>query len=138
MLTLLLMGIAIASSGSEIEVGTKQGNYLAHLLGESNENDNWPMFHHDLNRTGYSVSIAPRTNRTEWIFEENSSYEWKSPVVVDGIVYTGGYFHTLPAINATTGTLLWSFDYPGSWEDLRSAPAVDGDQIFSVRRGHNM
>lgn len=31
--------------------------------------EDWPMFRHDTNHTGYSESIAPKTNNTLWIYE---------------------------------------------------------------------
>ena len=50
--------------------------------------DWWPMFHHDLNHTGYSTSTGPETNNVLWSYETGDSVS-SSPAVVDGKVYLG-------------------------------------------------
>ncbi|MFA7485892.1 MAG: PQQ-binding-like beta-propeller repeat protein, partial [Phycisphaerae bacterium] len=105
--------------------------------------DEWPMFHHNTARTGYSNSRAPNKKNILWIFETNQNVDhgdkvmtFSSPAVVGGVVYIGisyvgygapqnkGY---LFAIDAFSGDLMWKFEADGG---IRSSPAVDGDRVF--------
>jgi len=52
--------------------------------------DWWPMFRHDLSRTGYSTSTAPNTNNTLWNYTTGSAVH-SSPAVADGKVYVGSW-----------------------------------------------
>ena len=72
--------------------------------------DSWPMFHGDVAHTGYSNGSGPSTNQTLWVFKTNGEV-WSSPAVVNGIVYFGSFDQNLYAINAKTGTEIWSYPY---------------------------
>lgn len=84
---------------------------------DSNGDPNtWPMFHGDLSHTGYSTSTAPLSNQTLWEFSPSANiyYSEDSPVVAQGVVYIGsiGGLHSnssLYALNAETGTQIWSY-----------------------------
>jgi len=73
-----------------------------------NQVDEWPMFRHDLNHTGYSTSPAPDTNNTIWIYETESSFE-SSPAVVNGKVYVGSLDSNVYCLDAETGTYIWNY-----------------------------
>jgi outer membrane protein assembly factor BamB len=88
--------------------------------------DWWPMFHHDLNRTGTSTSTAPTTNSTLWTYTTGSAVE-SSPAVVGGLVYVGSFDDYVYCLNASTGALAWSYDV-GSY--VWSSPAVVGGLVY--------
>jgi len=59
----------------------------------SDDVDWWPMYHHDLNLTGYTNSTAPLTNKILWAAEEFDGYWYdpqrSSPAIVDDTIYIG-------------------------------------------------
>jgi len=83
--------------------------------------DWWPMFHHDLNHTGYSNSTAPNTNNIIWNYRTNDKVVWSSPAVVDGKVYIGSGDGNVYCLEATTGTQIWNYT-TNDW--VASSPAV--------------
>ena len=63
------------------------------------------MFHHHLNRTGYSSSTAPETNVVLW--SNTIGYaEESSPTIADGRVYISSH-NQLYCLDITTGSLIW-------------------------------
>jgi outer membrane protein assembly factor BamB len=94
--------------------------------------DWWPMFHHDLQLTGYTTSSAPDIADLQWTYQTGTPIS-SSPAVVDGIAYIGsgdwegGGPGGLYALNTETGALVWS--YPTS-QAVVSSPAVDGGKVF--------
>ncbi|MGA3192149.1 MAG: PQQ-binding-like beta-propeller repeat protein [Candidatus Bathyarchaeia archaeon] len=92
--------------------------------------DEWPMFHHDLTHTAYSTSTAPNTNQTLWsahALTTTGNYVTSSPAVAGGIVYVGSNDYHVYALNATTGTQVWSYATRGM---VRSSPAVAGGVVY--------
>ncbi len=73
----------------------------------SQTTDDWPMFRHDANHSGYSTSTAPMTNQTTWINAIGASVT--SPVITNGVVYVGSSDGVVYALNAATGTKLWNY-----------------------------
>jgi len=87
--------------------------------------ESWPMFHQNLERTGYLETSAPVTNQTLWKF--NTGGQVGSPTVVNGVVYVGSYDRKIYAFNAFTGALTWSYMTGGA---VISRPAVADGKIF--------
>ena len=87
--------------------------------------DWWPMFHHDLNHSGYSTS-APTTNHTAWSYA-TGNYVLSSPAVVGGMVYVGSDDGNVYCLNGSTGTLVWSYITGGA---VYSSPAVAGGVVY--------
>jgi outer membrane protein assembly factor BamB len=98
--------------------------------------DDWPMFHHDPQHSGYSTSTAPNTNTLLWNYTTNG-FVRSSPAVVGGRVYVGsmysghGYGGSLPSkvycLDAVTGVPQWSYtisDY------VDSSPAVVSGKVY--------
>src|SRR5659263_375076 len=83
----------------------------------------WAMFHHDLQHSGYSTSIAPNTNKTLWYYTTGSYVAYSSPAVVDGKVYIGS-LETLDGkvycLDAASGAFIWSYTTGGA---VWSSPA---------------
>ena len=91
----------------------------------------WPMFHHDLQHTGYSASPAPNTNQTLWTYATGLIIT-SSPAVADGVVYIGlltpeSYGPNIYAVNATTGAPVWNYTPPGFVE---SSPAIAQGKVY--------
>lgn len=97
----------------------------------------WPMFRHNLNRTGYTDSPAPNNNQTMWTYQTGGAV-WSSPAVVDGKVYVGsddGYVYCLNVTTTTPdGVLIWKYKTGGP---VRSSPAVvDGRVLVGSDDGY--
>jgi hypothetical protein len=88
--------------------------------------DWWPMFHHDLNHTGYSTSKAPNTNNTIWSYTTDGPVE-SSPAVADGKVYVGSLDNKTYCLNALTGEHIWTYT-TGGW--VISSPAVADGKVY--------
>ena len=82
----------------------------------------WPMFHHDLQHTGYSSSTSPSSNNKLWSYDLGSATVGEaSPVVADNRVFIGGGINgKVYALNASTGRSLWNFSTSGdqTWRTL--------------------
>ncbi len=93
--------------------------------------DEWPMFQHDLQRTGYSTSKGPVINNIKWVFHIEASCGSSvdsSPAVANGRIYIGTDT-SLPSqfycLDAETGELIWQTDIPGG-VSVSSPAVVDG------------
>jgi outer membrane protein assembly factor BamB len=82
--------------------------------------DWWPMFHHDLNHSGYSTSTVPNTNHTIWSYTTGLDV-WSSPAVAGGKVYVGSDDRSVYCLDASSGAKLWS--YPAGLS-VDSSPVV--------------
>ena len=89
----------------------------------------WPMFHRNLNHTGYSPDDAPDTNETLWNFSigTQSGSMVSSPVVVDDYVFIGSSDYNLYAINKTMGIQIWNYTTGNS---IETTPAVSEERVF--------
>jgi len=138
---LLLMHVALVSSAPLAEVGgiihagaecsmdtltvsMQQGTGVQSLDGA----DEWPMFHHDTNHTGYSTSIAPDVNTTIWTFEASSRVQ-SSPAIVDNKLYVGTGYDFF-CLNASAGTVIWN--YTTASYISTSSPAVAEGRVYVV------
>jgi outer membrane protein assembly factor BamB len=92
------------------------------------ETTSWPMFHNDLENTGYINSNAPDEDILKWSFNLGNSVS--SPVISDGKVYVGESMSKIYCLNANTGGEIWS--YASDDGIYFSAPAVyDGKLYFN-------
>ena len=93
---------------------------------KSDDVDWWPMFHHDLNNTGYSLSpYTPQTNNILWTYT-TGFYIIGSPAVVDGRVYIGSDDEFFYCLNADTGEEIWLNSIPGGTSRI-ARPCLRGD-----------
>ncbi|MCC5936413.1 MAG: PQQ-binding-like beta-propeller repeat protein [Lunatimonas sp.] len=84
--------------------------------------ENWPVYKADVWSSSYaSLDLIHRENvaklETAWIFYPDDAPESarpmnseSNPLIIDGILYTTSARSLLYAVDASTGTLLWSFD----------------------------
>jgi outer membrane protein assembly factor BamB len=113
------------------------------LVNSSNpfQSDEWPMFHHDPRRSGYSTLSAPNKNSTLWIFESSDIPPIASPVVAYGMVYLKGY-SKIYAFNASTGEVVWIYspvyiyyEYPAVAHGMVYVPTNDGILALNAYTG---
>jgi outer membrane protein assembly factor BamB len=121
LITLFLFSIFHMSTFS----GAADSHGGSGFLGPQLTIDSWPMFHHDLNHTGYSTSTAPNTNQTLWN-QTTSGAVKSSPAVAGGMVYVGSLDHQVYALDISTGAKLWNYTTGGGW----SSPAVAGGMVY--------
>jgi outer membrane protein assembly factor BamB len=91
---------------------------------QTTSTDNWSMWYHDAQRTGFSTSHGPATNATYW----SAPYVFSStsPIIVNGIIYVSTNYAVL-RYNSATGMALGGFP---SNTASQSSPAVSGNHIF--------
>jgi outer membrane protein assembly factor BamB len=120
------------------------------MAADGSGTDDWTMFRHDLQHSGYSTSTAPSTNQTQWIFTTASDV-YSSPAVADGKVYISASDGRVYCLNAATGALIWSYKtgndarspavadgrvYVGSWDDkVYCLDAVTGASLWNHTTG---
>ena len=88
--------------------------------------DWWPNFHHDLQHTGATTSVAPRTNQTKWFYTTTGKVD-SSPAVSNGVVYFGSYDFNLYAMDASKGNFGWNYS---TGAPIYSSPAVANGLVF--------
>ena len=109
-----------AVANGKVYVGSDDGNLYAF------GSDDWPMFHHDLNNTGYSTSTTPNTVSVLWSYATGGNVR-SSPTVANGRIYAGSYSTDVFCLDAVTGDELWVFPI-GSW--VWSSPAVANGKVY--------
>jgi outer membrane protein assembly factor BamB len=94
--------------------------------------DDWPMFHHDADHTGYTTSNGPVTNSTLWTFTTINDVE-SGVAVANGYVYVpcGNILNwatnnMVYCLNAQTDALVWNFT-PGGYV---FTPAVANGYVY--------
>jgi len=87
----------------------------------------WPMFHYDACRTGFSPdkTIKPPL-KVLWKFKTGAKVRC-SPVIVDGTVYVGSSDNKFYAFDAQTGKMKWRF-YTD--DEIHSSPCVWGNAVY--------
>jgi outer membrane protein assembly factor BamB len=90
--------------------------------------NNWHMFRHDLNHTGYTAGNGPTDSfKSLWNFTAGAAV-WSSPAVVDGYVFVGCRDGNILCLNASTGTGLWGYQI-GSVVEY-SSPAIANGCVY--------
>lgn len=105
--------------------------FVMQCNGSSGGTDDWSMFRHDPEHSGYSTSRAPLTNQTLWSQTigdiADFSYIFSSPAVADGKVYFGSIDGKVYCLNAATGAFVWNYTI-GSI--VVSSPAVADGKVY--------
>ncbi len=90
-------------------------------------NDDWTMFRHDSNRSGYASSDSSANSaKLLWAFSTMQAV-WSSPSVVDGRVFVGCKDRNIYCLNSSNGELIWYYSTGG---EVNSSPAVDGGHVY--------
>ncbi len=100
---LLFIGASILPSISGDIREQKDIAHINDLKSEvSSTTDWWPMFHHDLNLTGYTTSTAPSTNKVLWTKGTWDTFwddaQRSAPAIVDGRIYIGAISTLYPLV----------------------------------------
>jgi outer membrane protein assembly factor BamB len=94
----------------------------------SSSADDWTMFHHDPEHTGFSTSSAPVTPTFLWNVSTSGNQVDSSPSVVNGRVYVGSSNGNVYCLDAFTGTQIWlNFEIQVA---VYSSPAVVDDKVY--------
>jgi outer membrane protein assembly factor BamB len=87
--------------------------------------DEWPMFQHDLYRTGSIASQVPDTNSCVWTFSIGAS-ETKSPVYSKDQLFIGDVNGQVHCLNVSTGQVIWRYSGPHAFY---GSPIVSDDYV---------
>jgi len=91
--------------------------------------EDWPMFRHDSQRTGHSLSIRPYANSLLWRYATPGAVE-SSPTVVEGRVYAVSDNGNVYCLDASTGVRIWNCTIGPQSAQYVSSPAVDGGIVY--------
>jgi outer membrane protein assembly factor BamB len=131
LISAVLLANIVATSLVHFERGI---TIYAELVGAA---DDWPMFRHDPQRSGYSTSTAPNTNEVKWFY--NTTIEIDSaPAVANGRVIVGVSNGDVLALNSTTGEKLWSFETGAGSNSIWCSPAIDSGRVYIGTRDRNL
>jgi outer membrane protein assembly factor BamB len=112
-------------------------NRLGAYADSPEDPDNWPMFRHDLQHTGYSSSTAPDKAEVKWFYNTTMEVD-SSPAVANGRLIVGVSNGQILALNSTTGQKLWSYDTGAGSNSIWGSPAIDSDKVYLGTRDHNL
>ena len=80
--TVLVVTAVFSASGNSFNEQTMLNEQIIQIKENSTDKgdgvDWWPMYHHDLQLTGYTTSTAPDTNKVLWAHGTFYNY-WYSP-----------------------------------------------------------
>jgi outer membrane protein assembly factor BamB len=99
---------------------------VAGVVSANSENDDWPMFHHDLSLTGYTMYDGPDTSDIAWTLDTEESI-LSSPAIVDGVLYVGTLAGNLIARDAEDHSPVWTTSIASP---IHSSPAVAESQVY--------
>jgi outer membrane protein assembly factor BamB len=94
----------------------------------SSSTDDWTMFRHDQNHSGYTTGNSP-TNSAKllWNFTTMEAVA-SSPAVANGYVFAGCKDGAVYCINASNGKLIWYYYSTGS--EVNSSPAIYNGHVY--------
>ena len=111
---------------------------------------NWPQFQYDAAHTGcnpYESILKPNNVANvgiKWQHEgEPGGSDFSGSVVADGVLYAvaygghGDYTSSLGALNASTGTILWTYSTIIPFDDLTS-PAIANGRVYVGASDNNV
>lgn len=150
------VGVAATVGGAWMEVDYNDLFNVTLSFGDDlEEQDWWPMFHHDEVHTGYSTSDAPDTNNLLSSYTTSDKVR-SSPAIVDDRIYVGSYDGDVYCLNASTMEEIWitslsdsaifsspavydGFVYIGSFDDnVYCLDAANGDKLWNFTTGDNV
>ena len=88
--------------------------------------EEWPTFHNNEPRQGYSPAIFTPPLRGMWSDGDRFGIGWAGPVMADGLLYTTGWDGYIRARNAYTGDVIWERRLGGVNYYTNSPTVVDG------------
>jgi outer membrane protein assembly factor BamB len=120
----------LASMASENRL--EKGPAYHHEIAENSGAEDWPTFRHDALRSGFTPSVVPSDLKTEW--RANLGGKLSSLVVAGNRIYLAKVdAHTVYAIDAATGKVVWNYTVGGR---VDSPPAIfKGRVLFGSADG---
>lgn len=88
--------------------------------------EDWPMFQHDPQHTGYSSSCMPESLKIAWISEVAGEHFISNLVVSEDIIFASGYISTC-ALDINTGTIIQEYGNPRGGI---TCPAVEDNKMY--------
>lgn len=107
----------------------------------SSPDSDWPMFKHDLKRTGFSPSTAPNSPALVWKTDIGRWGKfWSSACVADGKLYIGGNDGNLYCLDAEEGNPVWTYRSSARRRfaqprGILSSPALADGKVFVTVEG---
>jgi len=139
---ILMIGIIILFLGTCIIPSIAVNTIKYDNANDKRSNDDidwWPMYCHDLSRSGYSTSKAPDTNHLLWSYKIGG-YVYNSPVVVDDRIYVQFAINPpeddIYCLNATSGAKIWSSNAGSS--SMSSFAVVNSKVYFGTNYDSNV
>jgi len=129
----VLLAVAALSKSVANSLGVTQSAVTEHGVARAPDqlksNADWPQYGFDPEHTSFNPveallgtdNVSTLTVAWQYFFPCST---YSSPVVVDGVLYTGSYCGDFEALDAVTGQVLWSKSYLGGVID--SAAVADG------------
>jgi len=107
--TIPIIGIILILILSGLPTILSFDNCFVNQVEDDNNVDWWPMFHHDLQNTGYSNSTAPNTNNTLWDINlpKNDSGNTNNPIVYNGKLYFTSTTNRVYCLDSSNGEMIW-------------------------------
>jgi len=133
--TLLVLTTALSVVGVD-----ENKEYTSHNLNHEdplNQTDEWPMYHHDAQNSGYSSSYAPNTGNIHWTYKTTDSVYYSSPAVASGQVFIGCEAGYLYCIDVYNGSLIWDYSTGDSYMK-DSSPAVYDGNVYFTQQSNNV
>ncbi len=109
-------------------ISSKAGNYTITTGAATGDLYPWPMFHHDLENTGYTTADGPENISILTGSFDTGNRVYSSPAVANGYVYAGtfdGWVYQLNASNVSQQ--IANFSIGGA---VYSSPAVSGGFVY--------
>jgi outer membrane protein assembly factor BamB len=111
----------------------EQGPAYNMLVEDNAGTEDWPTFRHDAERSSYAPTEIPSIVQSQW--NANLGGKLSSPVVAGNRVYVAKVdAHTVYAIDATSGSVLWNYIVGGR---VDSPPTIyQGRVLFGSADGY--
>jgi len=100
--------------------------------------DNWAVSRHDSSQTGFSTSVAPKSEVVQlwnYTIDADTISAPESPVVAEGRVYIGSRDYGVCCLEATEGTKIWNFVTGANFD---SSPAVVNGLVYAASDAGNI
>jgi len=118
--------VFVPSISAEIGRNTPTVSMNEYGYRSASTTDWWVMFRHDVNHSGYSSALAPKTNNVLWTYTVGLEMSG-STSVVDGKVYIGSWDKKIYCLDATTGVKIWNYT---TGLEITSSPAIVNGKVY--------
>jgi len=118
----MLEEVKRAGDEGRLEKGPAYGTPVPHPKSDTRDGSDWPTYRHDTARSGFSAEAVPTALATRW--QAPLGGRLSSPTVAGGRAFAASIdTHTVFAVDADTGRVLWTFTAGGR---VDSPPTIYG------------